>query len=112
MAKGYRLLSTPEWLQQHLEYGLPEIQQVEGWLSENGWQVTTLWFETVKLHKTLLYLELRLGGKLITYFMMRLFGPKLITHIPIETAKPNLRVMLRCSRGTTRNLSKCARKIC
>jgi hypothetical protein len=95
----YRLISPPEWLQDHNNYRLTEVHHVKSWLNNLGWKTDITWFDSAKFHEKLLYFELRLGGKFLTYCLMRLMGPLLINHLPAYNQDPKMRVIMKCSRA-------------
>lgn len=97
----YRLISPPEWLQEHNSLGLLEVHKVENWIKNLGWTADITWFESAIFHEKLLYFELRLGGKFVTYSLMRLMGPFLINHLPFYDQEPKMRVIMKCFRETS-----------
>jgi hypothetical protein len=98
IAQGYSNHRRPIWLQEHLDLGLPKANQVGKWLQEAGWETELTWYESTRLHKVLIDLELRFGVKLLTYSLMRLIGPELITRLTIPEEKPHIRVMIKATR--------------
>ena len=98
IAKSYNRSKPPQWLQDHLELGLPDTSQIEGWLREAGWVTHTISYESTKLHERLVNLEIRWGGKLLTYSLMRLIGPELISKLNFSQDGPNMRVLIKASR--------------
>ena len=72
LAYSYRHFDIPPWLQEHLDYGLPDIQQITNWLLRFGWDAKITRFESARMHKVFLYFELRLGDKYFSYSLMRI----------------------------------------
>ncbi len=97
--------TSPPWLLEHLEHGLPEGEQVAGWLRDGGWQVTVTHFESAAAHAALLRWERRGPVKLLTYSLMRLAGPWLAPRWPIPSEGPTLRVFIRAERRPTTRTS-------
>ena len=85
----------PVWLRQHLEYGLPEADEVAGWLEKDGWRVTSAWYESALSHSRLLRWEMIFPGKFFTYSLMRLMGPYLISRMKFSSEPPYLRVLIK-----------------
>ena len=85
---------VPQWLQEHIENGLPDALEVIAWLQALGWSVTTSWYESAPAHKALLRWEQRLLVKIITYGLMRLVGPWFAANVPIPADGDPLRVFL------------------
>ena len=100
LAAGYRQANLPSWLAEHLKYRLPDPQEIMGWLREMGWHPTMTWYESISTHKTLLNLELKVGGKYISYSLMRIIGPWLAPLIPIPGHDPKLRVLIKAARDS------------
>ncbi len=99
LAQNYGPKKMPEWLYEHLEFGLPDAHQVESWLHEAGWEPQTLWYEFARHHKKLIDLEIRFGGKFLTYSLMRLIGPELISHLRFSEKEPKMRVLIKATRA-------------
>ena len=90
--------AIPIWLREHLVNGLPEAEQVAGWLQAAGWAVCTAWYESAQTHARLLRWESRLPVKLLTYGTMRLLGRALVWRVPIASTGPKLRVLIKAVR--------------
>lgn len=89
---------APQWLHEHLANGLPDADEVAGWLRSAGWAVTTLWYESAEAHLRLLRWELRWPVKLLTYAVTRLFGRRLVWQAPMTSREPELRVLIKAER--------------
>lgn len=98
IAQSYNSHKRPAWLQEHLDFGLPDAKAVENWLQEAGWKTSLTWYESARLHKMLIDLEVRFGLKLLTYSLMRLIGPELIMRLNFVDEKAYMRVMIKASR--------------
>ena len=68
---------APRWLHEHLANGLPDADEVAGWLQAAGWAVSSAWYESAQAHARLLRWESRLPVKLLTYGTMRCWGVRL-----------------------------------
>jgi hypothetical protein len=102
IAKNYGSREKPAWLQEHLDLGLPDAIQVEKWLQVAGWDTELTWYESARRHEVLIDLEVRYSLKLLTYSLMRLIGPELVTRLRfIEDTqeKPHMRVMIKATRS-------------
>lgn len=98
LARKYPRAELPLWLKQHLEYGLPDAGQVEGWLREAGWQVRSSWYEPADLHEALLNWEWLRGGKFLSYSLMRLLGPWIAPSLAIPDGGNKMRVVFKAVR--------------
>ncbi len=98
IAKGYGHRELPAWLQEHFDLGLPDVQTTERWLHENKWTTTISWYESPRFHKRLIDLEIRFGGKIITYSLMRLFGPEIISRLSFNEEDQKMRVIIKATR--------------
>ena len=98
IANSYGRRRRPEWLREHLELGLPDAHQIEDWLNEAGWDTKIIWYESARLHKLLISLEIRFGGKFLTYSLMRLIGPEVISRLNFSDKEPKMRVLIKASR--------------
>ena len=95
---------APDWLKEHLRYGLPEASQVAEWLRLLGWQVQPIWYESAEVHRHLMAWESRLPVKVVTFSLMRLLGPWLAPRMPVSSGKPPLRVLLVAERAADREV--------
>lgn len=91
--------NLPTWLLEHLEHGLPDADEVASWLRADGWNVTVTWYESAEAHRRLVRQDMRLPVKLLSYALFRLAGPWLAPRLPLDNARPHLRVLIRAERG-------------
>ena len=73
--------AQPDWLREHLAFGLPEADEVAGWLREAGWQVETCWYESASMHKRLVSWERSGAARWSSYLIARSLGRFLIAGI-------------------------------
>jgi SAM-dependent methyltransferase len=88
----------PSWLREHLELGLPDADEVSGWLEEAGWSIKTSWHESIPLHQKIMQLESWRPLSLFTYLLSRLAGPWLVQSLPEASKGDKLRVWIRAAR--------------
>ena len=88
----------PYWLREHLELGLPDANEVSGWLEEAGWSIKTSWHEPIQLHQKIMHLESWRPLGLFTYLLSRLAGPWLVQSLPEASKGDKLRVWIRATR--------------
>ncbi len=98
IANSYGRRKKPEWLREHLALGLPDADQVKDWLHEAGWATQSEYYESPRLHKLLIDLEIRFGGKLLTYSLMRLIGPEVLSRLNFSEEETKMRVLIKASR--------------
>lgn len=103
MARRLGPQRVPEWLEEHLRYGLPDADTVAAWLDDEGWHVSTRWYESAAAHQRLVLWEDNLPVKLLTYAVLRPFGPWLAPRLPIPSHGPKLRVFMRAERERRTN---------
>jgi hypothetical protein len=84
----------PGWLAEHLAFGLPDAEQVAGWLRRAGWAVTIAWSESAASHHRLMRWETRRPVQLVTYGLTRLAGPWLAKYWPVTERGELLRALL------------------
>lgn len=85
---------VPDWLAEHVAHGLPDAEEVAGWLQADGWTVRLQWYESVAAHGRLMRWETRRLVQAFTYSLMRLAGPWLAPHWPRQDDEPLLRALL------------------
>jgi SAM-dependent methyltransferase len=76
IARFYR--QPPPWLADHLAHELPDAAAAARLLENAGWDVTLAWYESPRLHQTLVLLEDRCGLRWGTYPLLRVLGPWLL----------------------------------
>ena len=91
--------TLPDWLAEHVTYGLPDADEVAGWLHARGWSIKVHWHESVAAHYRLMRLETLRPVQAITYGLMRLGGPWAARYWPVSNASPCLRALIVAQRN-------------